>query len=281
MKRLRATQSSTVSSVRRTRQPTPSGSSSFGGPLFELASREPFSFRHSKRDHIARKPAEPAHGGLESHVEVHSCQAQRACGSFQGRPPAPGARPGRHAVWSRRVTEQRWSTDALVFQALPEVRAVLPADWFREVTIGRASAASCTATGSPKGSFVRERTVSGRSTLRSTCRCSRCDARCRSSAPSSRRSSRSDEYVDVLVREFERGLQYVQGRLVRTLGPGRYTLWSPGRARQRRRRRHASCAGRHRRSGADDPRQGDAASLAHGRIRRGGRGARGARRRRA
>ena len=35
-----------------------------------------------------------------------------------------------------------------------------------------------------------------------------------------------DEYVDVLVREFERGLQYVQGRLVRTLEPGRYTLWS-------------------------------------------------------
>ena len=87
--------------------------------------------------------------------------------------------PGRHAVWSRRLTEQRWSTDALVFQALPEVRAVLPRDWYQESRLERASAASCTAMGCPRGSFVPERTVSGRSTLRSASRCSRSTLRCR------------------------------------------------------------------------------------------------------
>jgi regulator of protease activity HflC (stomatin/prohibitin superfamily) len=34
------------------------------------------------------------------------------------------------------------------------------------------------------------------------------------------------EYVDVVVHESERGLQYVQGRLVATLEPGRYAVWS-------------------------------------------------------
>jgi hypothetical protein len=43
--------------------------------------------------------------------------------------------PGRHVIWTRRLTEQRWTTDNLVFQALPEVRAILPADWYREVTL--------------------------------------------------------------------------------------------------------------------------------------------------
>lgn len=40
-----------------------------------------------------------------------------------------------------------------------------------------------------------------------------------------------DEYVDVTVREYECGLEYVQGRLVRTLGPGRYAIWSNAEAR--------------------------------------------------
>ena len=43
--------------------------------------------------------------------------------------------PGRYVIWRTRLTEQRWSTDTLVFQALPEVRALLPGDWFQEVTI--------------------------------------------------------------------------------------------------------------------------------------------------
>src|SRR6187399_2432462 len=43
--------------------------------------------------------------------------------------------PGRHFLWGRRLTEQRWDTDKLVFSALPAVRAALLSDWFREVTL--------------------------------------------------------------------------------------------------------------------------------------------------
>src|SRR5690242_7748552 len=43
--------------------------------------------------------------------------------------------PGRHRLWGRGLSEQRWDTDKLVFRALPEVRAILPADWYREVTV--------------------------------------------------------------------------------------------------------------------------------------------------
>jgi regulator of protease activity HflC (stomatin/prohibitin superfamily) len=37
------------------------------------------------------------------------------------------------------------------------------------------------------------------------------------------------EYVDKIVNEHERGLHYVQGKLVAVLDPGRYALWThPG-----------------------------------------------------
>jgi regulator of protease activity HflC (stomatin/prohibitin superfamily) len=43
--------------------------------------------------------------------------------------------PGKHRVWGSRLTEQRFVTDQLVFDALPEVRATLPASWFTEVSV--------------------------------------------------------------------------------------------------------------------------------------------------
>lgn len=43
--------------------------------------------------------------------------------------------PGKHRVWGSRLTEVRWSTDALAFDALPELRAQLPAAWYRELTV--------------------------------------------------------------------------------------------------------------------------------------------------
>src|SRR4051812_30406385 len=54
---------------------------------------------------------------------------------FKGSLPFRAFGPGRHVVWGRHITEQRFSTAELVFRALPEVRAVLPADWYREVTV--------------------------------------------------------------------------------------------------------------------------------------------------
>jgi regulator of protease activity HflC (stomatin/prohibitin superfamily) len=134
--------------------------------------------------------------------------------------------PGRHTVWTRRLTEQRWSTDTLVFQALPEVRAVLSGEWFREITLGPRERGVLYRDGQPKV-FLRPGThrfwtvdPSVRLEVLSV------------DAPMPELSAEliailpRDEYVDTLVREFERGLEYVQGRLVRTLDPGHYALWS-------------------------------------------------------
>jgi regulator of protease activity HflC (stomatin/prohibitin superfamily) len=134
--------------------------------------------------------------------------------------------PGRHAVWTRRVTEQRWSTDTLVFQALPEVRAVLPPAWYREVTLAPRERGVLFRDGQPKG-FLRPGThrfwaVDPAVQLQVFS----VDAPMPELTAELAQIVPRDEYIDVLVREYERGLQYVQGRLVRTLDPGRYTIWS-------------------------------------------------------
>jgi regulator of protease activity HflC (stomatin/prohibitin superfamily) len=139
--------------------------------------------------------------------------------------------PGRHAVWSLRVTEQRWSTDAIVFQALPEVRAVLPRDWYQEIALGSRERAILYRDGLPKV-FLRPG-VHRFWTVDPAVRLEvfSVDAAVPELTPELVAIVPRDEYVDVVVREFERGLQYVQGRLVRTLEPGRYTLWSYPNAR--------------------------------------------------
>ena len=42
--------------------------------------------------------------------------------------------PGRHTVWGFSITDLRWTTDSLVFQAHPAVRAVLDGA-YGEVTL--------------------------------------------------------------------------------------------------------------------------------------------------
>ena len=139
--------------------------------------------------------------------------------------------PGRHVVWGTRLTEQRWSTDTLVFQALPEVRAILPAEWYREVTLAPRERGVLYRDGRPQA-YLRPGThrywtvdPSVRLDVLSV------------EQPMPELSTElaaivpRDEYVDVLVREYERGLEHVQGRLARTLGPGRYQLWSRPEAR--------------------------------------------------
>jgi hypothetical protein len=44
--------------------------------------------------------------------------------------------PGRYVAFGRRLSEQRWNTDQLVFRALPEVRALLAQAWYEEVALG-------------------------------------------------------------------------------------------------------------------------------------------------
>jgi hypothetical protein len=54
---------------------------------------------------------------------------------FESGLPLRALAPGRHRVWGSRLSEARFVTDALLFEALPEVRAVLPSSWYAEVTL--------------------------------------------------------------------------------------------------------------------------------------------------
>jgi len=139
--------------------------------------------------------------------------------------------PGHHSVWGWSVSEQRWSTDALVFQSSPEVRAVLPDDWYGEITLASHERAVLYRDGRPV-LFLRP----------GTHRYWKADKTVRVEVLSVREAMPEvtselalilprDEYVDVTVREFERGLEYVRGRLTRMLQPGRYTVWSHPEAR--------------------------------------------------
>jgi regulator of protease activity HflC (stomatin/prohibitin superfamily) len=137
--------------------------------------------------------------------------------------------PGRHVFWTfwmTRLSEQRWTTDNLLFEALPEVRDTLPPTWFEEVTLGARERGVLYADGRPRV-FLRPGThrhwsldPSVRLDVLSI------DAPVPELTPELSAVFPNDEYVDVIVREHERGLQYVQGRLVATLAPGRYRFWS-------------------------------------------------------
>jgi regulator of protease activity HflC (stomatin/prohibitin superfamily) len=139
--------------------------------------------------------------------------------------------PGRYVIWRTRLTEQRWSTDTLVFQALPEVREILPRDWFHEVTLG------------PRERGILHRDDQPRVFLRpGTHRYWTVDPSVRLEVLSldtpvpdltTELSAvfPSDEYVDVVVHEYERGLKFVQGKLTGLLTPGRYRFWSNREAR--------------------------------------------------
>jgi regulator of protease activity HflC (stomatin/prohibitin superfamily) len=139
--------------------------------------------------------------------------------------------PGRHWLWGRRMTEQRWTTDTLVFHALPEVRALLPGEWWKEVTLASRERGILYRDDMPVG-FLRPGThrfwtvdPSVRLDILSV------DVPMPDLTVELAAVLPKDEYVDATVHEHERGLRYVQGSLVETLGPGRYRFWSNREAR--------------------------------------------------
>src|SRR5262249_12390529 len=76
-----------------------------------------------------------ANGGSKAMLKFIRVKLNERVVIFKDGLPLRALGPGRHAVWGNRATEQRWSTDTLVFQALPEVRAILPREWFQEITL--------------------------------------------------------------------------------------------------------------------------------------------------
>lgn len=146
--------------------------------------------------------------------------------AFRNGLPVRALQPGRHTLWGTRLTEQRFQTDNLTFDAQPEVRAMLPDAWFAEVTIEDNQRGVLYRDGQPqlflRPGVHRYWTIdpSVQLTLLSV------------DEPMPKLSSElvgvipPDEYVYTTVREYERGLHYVQGRLAGVLGPGRYALWT-------------------------------------------------------
>lgn len=134
--------------------------------------------------------------------------------------------PGRHTVWGFGLGERRWSTASLLFEMPAEMRALLPADWFRELTIAPHERAILWVDGRPKaflGPGVHRfweledpQHVQLFSVLEPA---PELTAEIASIIP-------RDQIVDVTVLEHQQGLLYVKGRLVRTLAPGRHSFWS-------------------------------------------------------
>jgi regulator of protease activity HflC (stomatin/prohibitin superfamily) len=134
--------------------------------------------------------------------------------------------PGRTTLWGFSLGEQRWSTKTLVFEMAPELRAVLPPDWYSEVTVTANERAVLWHDGRPKiflgpgvhrywevDDTVRVQVFSVHDAMPELTK------ELAAVLP-------KDTFTDVTVREHERGLLHVQGRFVRVLAPGRYAFWS-------------------------------------------------------
>ena len=140
--------------------------------------------------------------------------------------------PGRHFFFGN-ITEQRFNTNELVFKALPEVRALVPADWFREVTLGPLERAVLFRDGTPvvflRPGVHRYWTVDASVTLKKLDVTQALPALTQELEQLIPRS----EYIDVTVQAHETGLRYEQGRLTGVLEPGRYKLWTHPEAQAR------------------------------------------------
>ncbi len=141
--------------------------------------------------------------------------------------------PGRHVVWGRYITEQRFNVAEVMLRALPKVRSMLPSDWYREVTIAPLERAVLSCDGVPvlflRPGVHRYWTVDDSITLTIF------DVT-KALPPLTQELVKlipSSEYIDVTVQAHEKGLRYEQGRFTGVLEPGRYKLWTHPEAQAR------------------------------------------------
>jgi regulator of protease activity HflC (stomatin/prohibitin superfamily) len=134
--------------------------------------------------------------------------------------------PGRHFVWGTRLTEQHWDTDRILFHAPPEIRAVLDPASFREVTV----------TERQRGVLLHDR-IPEHFLRPGTHRYWTVDPAVELivfdvDAPMPRLSDElvalipESEFVYAVVQEYQRGLEFVAGKLTAVLPPGRYARWT-------------------------------------------------------
>lgn len=134
--------------------------------------------------------------------------------------------PGRHWLWGTNLAEQRWDTAELVFRALPEVRAVLPRDWYEEITLRP----------DQRGVLYRDRLpvaylrpgVHRYWTVDPAVELSIHDVHAPLPVltPELLAVIPRSEYLDITVEAHQKALRIERGRVVGVLDPGRYTLWT-------------------------------------------------------
>jgi regulator of protease activity HflC (stomatin/prohibitin superfamily) len=166
----------------------------------------------------------PAAELLDAHLELN----QRAVLMRDGVPDRVLG-PGHHAFWGKHNKLAIWNLDDLVFLAQPDVTAMLPPHWYTTVTLGPTQRAVLFRDERPV-KFLRPG-VHRIWTLNPNVAVQLYDVtgpvpdltdELRAVIPAA-------EIVEATVRQFERGLQYTQGRFTALLEPGRHVFWNhPG-----------------------------------------------------
>ena len=145
--------------------------------------------------------------------------------------PVRALAPGKHTVWGAGVTVHRLNTDELVLTAPAAIRATLPAEWYREVTLGARQRAVVFRDGRPV-KFLRpgvHRVWAIDPTVE--IRVFDVDQPPPELTDELRAVIPAGEIVDTTVLQHQRGLLYVNGRFARLLEPGRHVTWTHTEAR--------------------------------------------------
>lgn len=137
--------------------------------------------------------------------------------------------PGRHAFWGKHNKLLTWNLDDLVFLAQPDVVAMLPPAWFTTVTLGANQRGIVYRDERPvkflRPGVHRVWAINPNVAIQIhdvTGPVPELTDELRTVIPAA-------ELVEATVRQFERGLQYVQGRFAALLEPGRHLFWNhPG-----------------------------------------------------
>ena len=137
--------------------------------------------------------------------------------------------PGYHAFWGEHVALVTWKVDDLAFWAQPEVLAIVPPAWFNAFELGPTQRAIVTRDGKPRlylrpglhRVWLLDPNVVI-ATFDVTQPPPALTDELRAMVP-------AGELLDVEIKQFERGLLYVQGRFAGMLEPGRHAFWNhPG-----------------------------------------------------
>jgi len=168
----------------------------------------------------------PASELLEAHIDLN----QRAVLLRDGKPERVLA-PAHYAFWGKHNKLAIWNIDDLVLIAQPDVLAMLPPAWYQTVALDAMQRAVITRDGRPvkflRPGLHRVWKLDPNAVVlifTVTDPAPELTDELRAAIPAA-------EIVEVLVRQFERGLKYVQGRFEGILEPGRYAFWNHPAAR--------------------------------------------------